>query len=630
MVGTLLVGLALIGTTTGWVHLGHSGHTASAATAASQPAVASTATGPRAAASPTPTPPEDQFPAARMANVAGRSSPPPAIVAGPVTASQCPGAHLPGGYSVDHGRPHLWHVPYTPAWRYNPQSISGFVLASADDSADTTAQRNCLVRIGISALLAGAQPQTVTGFDDTPATALWFPYPFSFQANPDTPAFAPGWHSALGQGTALRALMVAAKSTGNTGYVGYGEEVLNSFAVPMEQGGVVSYDDGILWFQEYPTAPPSYVLNGNQETLISVEEWAAYTGSSAAEALVDGVLASEKAILPLYEVDGPAGTLESYDLLRGRSDPDPWRVSTTRGAQVLSAAVRADADGDGVGGSALQIPVSSPNQPGPNLLRNGSLSDWSGGRPVDWSVRLAEGRAGMARDAGGLFAAMTVSASGARPGLGQLIPAARLVPGATYRLTFDGKESIPARQVGTSGSYVLNAQCPSGTVALRSEGTIRGYDWSTFNVAVTMPSTRCALLVGFYPTGHTPGTTVQIRNVSLRRVQARPSAGVPDLPLRVLASPHPTIQLSYVGSGTVQVWREGRWVDVATLPATSTPSTVTVPVPAWAQGRTVNWGYDEIHVTELYVLGTELHDADLLAVARKWAPMAPSRHYLPL
>lgn len=540
------------------------------------------------------------------------------------TVAACPGATLPAGYVVDHAVPHLTHVPYSPAWLYNPQSISGFTILSSSYFGDSAAQRQCLVRLGVTALLAGGRTQSGTGFDGQPATALLFGYPFPFSANPSTPTLQPGWVSALGQGSALRALLVAWQATKDPTYLAYGQQVLNSFAIPPAQGGFVTQENGRTWLQEYPSTPPSYVLNGNQETLLALQAWVSATGDPNAAHLVADVVATEKSLLPLYEVPMPQGILESYDLLRGRPAA-PLRVLTSHGITLQAVTV---GDQDGTGTSALYLPVARRDQEGPNLLANPTLAVWSHDHPTGWPTPPGDAPPWHGRDGGGPFLGLTVTNPSRLPAVEQLVPAARVTPGATYRLSFSARTAIPAGKAGTSGAWTIDAVCGTRVERLNAQATIRGYNWSTFDVTVTAPAARCGLLVVLYPLRPTIGTSVLLRGITLAQVPPRPATGVPTLGLQVLADPHPLVSVTYTGSGVLQAWRRGRWVTLRSLWTTVRPVTLTAEIPPWAQGRNVNQDYDEIHVSELYFLGTQLPDLDLMARAKRWAPLAPTRHNL--
>ncbi len=71
------------------------------------------------------------------------------------------------------------------------------------------------------------------------------------------------WLSAMAQGQALSALCRAWQLTGDERYLNPARKSFPIFSIPVEEGGIMrNYPDGSLSFEEYPSTPPSYVLNG--------------------------------------------------------------------------------------------------------------------------------------------------------------------------------------------------------------------------------------------------------------------------------------------------------------------------------------------------------------------------------
>lgn len=73
-----------------------------------------------------------------------------------------------------------------------------------------------------------------------------------------------GWYSAMSQGHAISLLARAFyHSGGNRKYLKAAVNALKPFKVPSAHGGVLARFMGILpWYEEYPTTPASFVLNG--------------------------------------------------------------------------------------------------------------------------------------------------------------------------------------------------------------------------------------------------------------------------------------------------------------------------------------------------------------------------------
>lgn len=125
---------------------------------------------------------------------------------------------------------------------------------------------------------------------------------------------APGWYSAMAQGQAISVLVRAYLRTKRREYL---EAALRStaiFNIPSSSGGVrAMFLDQYPWYEEYPTTPSCFVLNGFIYSLIGLYDLKTVASpSEAAESarLFDGGIASLKAILPLFDT----GSGSVYDL----------------------------------------------------------------------------------------------------------------------------------------------------------------------------------------------------------------------------------------------------------------------------------------------------------------------------
>ncbi|WP_252180281.1 D-glucuronyl C5-epimerase family protein [Endozoicomonas sp. 4G] len=125
-----------------------------------------------------------------------------------------------------------------------------------------------------------------------------------------TDPMSSGWSSALGQGLAISFLTRVYHITGNKKYLNACIAGLNPFEVKSEDGGVLTYWDGqYMFYEEYPTSPASFVLNGFIFSLIGLYDLSQYGVSKAAELFNKGFLTLKK-ILPLYDL----GNKSAYDL----------------------------------------------------------------------------------------------------------------------------------------------------------------------------------------------------------------------------------------------------------------------------------------------------------------------------
>ena len=139
-----------------------------------------------------------------------------------------------------------------------------------------------------------------------------WPMPVSRELGTDI--LQPGWYSALGQGVCISLLARAYGVTKDERYLEAAMKGTKLFSIPSEDGGVKAvFMDKYVWYEEYPTQPPSFVLNGFMISLFGLYDLATTAPSPKNEEskrLFEEGKASLKVLLPLY--DSGKGTL--YDL----------------------------------------------------------------------------------------------------------------------------------------------------------------------------------------------------------------------------------------------------------------------------------------------------------------------------
>ena len=541
----------------------------------------------------------------------------------------CGGAAVPSGFVVENGKPHATKAPYANLTLYNPQSLSNFVGLSLADGRNSPTQQICLGRLGADTLLAGATKRSYTEDGGLPKDMLLFPYPFPFSANPSTPTLQPGWLSGLAQGSAMDALARIYDRTQEARWIDAAGQAFESFMLPKEDGGFVSRERGLTYIQEYPTKPTGYVLNGHNEAVIALDSWVRRTNDPRAVALLAEVKAALDTTLPLEQVSLPMGVATSYDLLRGYTAA-PVRVLTSTGLTVRAAVVLND---KGQQISRLAIPASRAPAYQPSLLTNGNLATWSGGLPLGWKIRVSSRAPGtFARTSDGTSAALRITSSGRSwEALSQDVPAAKVIPNAWYRLSWRARLIHTPNVNSTSGRVGLIALCPGAAPRILSENyAVRGDKFSGFDLLVRTPVARCGLRVEIYENDWTvKGSRVDYSTVSLSLPQYASPGVTPIYPLEVLAVRAPRVQVNYTGAGWLQMWSQGRWVTVGTLPKRSTASTITsVAVPGWGQGRNIHVGYHESHVAELTTLYSRTGSTLFQQTALRWLPLAPGKWIL--
>lgn len=124
-----------------------------------------------------------------------------------------------------------------------------------------------------------------------------------------------GWYSAMGQGHAISLLARAYHhSKGDSRYLRAAVDGMKPFRVPSKQGGVLAKFLGKFdWYEEYPTTPASFVLNGFIYSLLGLYDLnatAPVTMAKEARSLYDQGMISLKKMLVLF--DTGSGTI--YDL----------------------------------------------------------------------------------------------------------------------------------------------------------------------------------------------------------------------------------------------------------------------------------------------------------------------------
>ncbi|KAF2350585.1 D-glucuronyl C5-epimerase [Trinorchestia longiramus] len=177
-----------------------------------------------------------------------------------------------------------------------------------------------------------------------------------------------GWYSAMAQGQAMSLLVRAAHHSGDEAYFTAALRATQLFHVNASQGGVRAYfPGGYAWYEEYPTTPSLFVLNGFIYSLIGLYDlkearsvtqqplyWAVWLvrrslilacaqvgflrpGPSTADAaeLFNTGMTSLKKLLPLFDT----GWGSLYDLRHFTSHVPPkparWDYHTTHITQLL-------------------------------------------------------------------------------------------------------------------------------------------------------------------------------------------------------------------------------------------------------------------------------------------------------
>ncbi|THD24727.1 D-glucuronyl C5-epimerase [Fasciola hepatica] len=123
----------------------------------------------------------------------------------------------------------------------------------------------------------------------------------------------PGWPSAMGQGHGLSLLVRAYNYTGDYGYFNSAQSALLVYSLSVSQRGVRSLflnQPSLPWYEEYPTDPGNFVLNGfvyalfGLYDLAQVESRTKSLPKSNAADLLDSGLTTLSSLLPLFDSGG--------------------------------------------------------------------------------------------------------------------------------------------------------------------------------------------------------------------------------------------------------------------------------------------------------------------------------------
>ncbi|WAR14505.1 GLCE-like protein [Mya arenaria] len=124
----------------------------------------------------------------------------------------------------------------------------------------------------------------------------------------------PGWYSAMAQGQAMSTLVRAYLRSGSKVYLQAATDALKIFEISSAQGGVKArFANSYDWYEEYPTTPSSFVLNGFIFSLFGLYDLKQVAEGQALETVTriynEGIK-SLKAMLLMYD----SGTGTFYDL----------------------------------------------------------------------------------------------------------------------------------------------------------------------------------------------------------------------------------------------------------------------------------------------------------------------------
>ena len=196
--------------------------------------------------------------------------------------------------------------------RYNPITIAQYGLFNLQQFSAAQNQ-SCLQRAHACA------GWLIDNFKEwRPGIGAWI---YDYDLNFYGPA-AP-WISGMAQAQGISLLLRVHQLNATERVPEITHQAFQAFLRPTAEGGVVShFSDGSLIFEEFPTDPPSHVLNGHIFALLGIHDYAAYWQKEAALELFDVAVVGLERNLNLYDT----GCWNLYDLHPSRRLASPMYV----------------------------------------------------------------------------------------------------------------------------------------------------------------------------------------------------------------------------------------------------------------------------------------------------------------
>lgn len=211
----------------------------------------------------------------------------------------------------DNGIP-LVHMGRTVGLRYNPITIAQFGLFNLQQYAEHHAPNNlATVQKTVSWLVRNCQSWR------SEIGAWVFDYSLDFYG-PEAP-----WISGMAQGQGISLLLRAYPLVSDKKVLNLSHQAFEAFLHPVSAGGVVShFPDGSIVFEEFPTVPPSLVLNGHMFALLGIHDYATYWRDKSALGLFEVAIQGLRSNVERYDT----GCWNVYDLHPSRRLASPMYI----------------------------------------------------------------------------------------------------------------------------------------------------------------------------------------------------------------------------------------------------------------------------------------------------------------
>jgi len=143
----------------------------------------------------------------------------------------------------------------------------------------------------------------------------------------------PPWVSAMSQGLAISLFLKVFEITTDVSFLNLAQKFFLSFEIPVEKGGCKIVDSkGDIWFEEYPSNPPSFVLNGFIFALFGIYDFYKFNNSKEAKDLFIEGVKSLNQNLHLYDANG----WSKYDRIKNLLVNKEYHLLHIKQLRVLS------------------------------------------------------------------------------------------------------------------------------------------------------------------------------------------------------------------------------------------------------------------------------------------------------
>ncbi len=139
-------------------------------------------------------------------------------------------------------------------------------------------------------------------------TIAWYSYTFDYKYKINPP-----WASGMSQGEAISFYLRMYQLTGDKNLLVFANKAYKFLNIDVKDGGVMTRDaKDFLWYEEFPSTPSSYVLNGFIYTIFGLYDLYRVCPNPAIKSKIEECNATVKYYLPDFD----AGYWSYYDLLK--------------------------------------------------------------------------------------------------------------------------------------------------------------------------------------------------------------------------------------------------------------------------------------------------------------------------